>query len=55
MAEWLKGKKTYFVAALAIATTGIGWYYDGLSAAEAIVAVLTAIGGSTIRSAIANK
>ena len=42
--DWLKGKKTYLVAAGGIITALIGWSQGDLTAVQAVMAILGALG-----------
>lgn len=55
MFDWLNGKKTYLVAALAIATAAIGYYNGTLTAEQAIEAILLALGISGVRHGVTTE
>ena len=51
--EWLKGKKTYFVAALAILTAVVAYINGGIDVKQLVEAIFAALGGITLRAAVA--
>lgn len=53
--SWFEGKKTYFVAGIAIAY-GVSAYFTGhIDAQSAIETILAALGGMSVRNAIEKK
>ncbi len=53
--EYLKGKKTYLVAAAAIITAVVGYSDGTLDLIQLIEAVFVAVGFGTLRAGIAKK
>ena len=51
--EWLKGKKTYIVAAAAILTAFGTYLGDGMSIGELITAIYAALATITLRAGVA--
>ncbi len=51
--EWLKGKKTYLVCAVAIAGVAILWADGGVTNLEALEALVKALFGISLRAGIA--
>jgi hypothetical protein len=51
--DWLKGKKTYIVCAVAIVTVALAWSEGNVSDGEALKAVFEAIFGITLRAGVA--
>ena len=51
--EWLKGKKTYLVCAVAILGVTVAWADGNMAAGDAIKALFEAIFGITLRAGVA--
>lgn len=51
--DWLKGKKTYIVCAIAVLGVAIAWSEGSMADGDALKAVFEAIVGITIRAGIA--
>lgn len=49
---WLKGKKTYFVAALAILYALLRFYYQEIDLDTLVTLILAALGGATLRHGV---
>jgi len=54
MLKWLKGKKTYIVAAVGIIGAAVGYITGELTVAQTIEAILVALGGMSLRAGISN-
>lgn len=50
--DWLKGKKTYIICAIAILGVAVAWSEGNLADGDAIKAIFEAVVGMTIRAGI---
>lgn len=50
--DWLKGKKTYIICAIAILGVAVAWSEGSLADGDAIKAIFEAVVGMTIRAGI---
>ena len=51
--DWLKGKKTYIVCAIAILGVSIAWLDGDIAGGEAVKALFEAVFGITLRAGVA--
>ena len=52
---WLKGKKTYLLAFVAIITAAVSWFIGDLDAKTALEAIWAALMGVSIRAGVSNE
>lgn len=51
--EWLKGKKTYIVCAIAIVTVAVAWAEGNITDGAALEALFEAVFGIALRAGVA--